>query len=69
MLDGNAYKALLSENTEPDLMPRLRDPVLLKGFAALAGDLTMIMSQIGSGRDPEHRLRKSQTDGPCLLSP
>jgi hypothetical protein len=44
MLDGKAYKALLSDHTDEDLVPRLRDPALLKAFAALAGDLTMIMS-------------------------
>jgi hypothetical protein len=53
MLDGNAYKALLSENTEPDLIPRLRDAALLNAFAALADDLRTVMGQIASGKDAD----------------
>jgi signal transduction histidine kinase len=37
--DGKAYKALLSDDTDPDLVPRLRDPALLNAFAALADRL------------------------------
>ena len=51
MLDGEAYKILLPDNPDPDIVPRLRDPALLDAFAALVDDLTMIMSQIASGRD------------------
>ena len=35
MLDDNAYRTLLSENTEPDLIPRLRDPALLARLSQL----------------------------------
>ena len=35
MLDGKAFKALLSDETDSDLVPRLRDPALLKAFAVL----------------------------------
>ena len=46
MLDGKAYKALMSDDTEPDLIPRLRDAALLNAFAALADDLRTVMGQI-----------------------
>ena len=51
--DGKAYKALLSDDTDPDLVPRLRDPALLNAFAALAGDLRTVMGQIASGKDAD----------------
>jgi hypothetical protein len=46
MLDGKAYKALLSDDPDPDLVPRLRDPSLLSAFAALADDLRTVIGQI-----------------------
>ena len=49
MLDGKAYKALLSDDTDPDLVPRLRDPNLLNAFAALADDLRMVLKASGRG--------------------
>ena len=49
--DGKAYKALLSDDTDPDLVPRLRDPASLNAFAALADDLRTVMGQIALGRD------------------
>jgi hypothetical protein len=51
--DGKAYKALLSDDTDPDLVPRLRDPALLNAFAALADDLRTVMGQIASGKDAD----------------
>lgn len=51
MLDGKAYKALLSDNAEPDLVPRLREPALLSAFAALENDLRGIVQQVALGRD------------------
>ena len=33
MLDGKVYKALLSDGTDSDLVPRLRHPALMKAFA------------------------------------
>jgi hypothetical protein len=48
MLDGKAYQALLSGHTEPDLLPRLRDPGLLKAFAALANDLRTVVRRAAS---------------------
>jgi hypothetical protein len=53
MLDGKAYKALMSNDTDPDLLPRLRDPGLLSAFAALADDLRTVMGQIASGKDAD----------------
>jgi hypothetical protein len=49
MLDGKAFKALLSDNAEPDLVPRLRDLALLSAFAALENDLRGIVQQVASG--------------------
>jgi hypothetical protein len=48
MLDGKAYKALMSDDTDPDLVPRLRDPALLNAFAALADDLRTVLKALGS---------------------
>ena len=53
MLDAKAYKALMSNDTDPDLLPRLRDPGLLSAFAALADDLRTVTGQIASGRDAD----------------
>jgi hypothetical protein len=54
MLDGKAFKALLlSDETDSDLVPRLRDPALLKAFAALADDLRMVVSLIPSSKDAD----------------
>ena len=52
MLDGNAYRALLSNDTDTDLFPRLRDPALLKAFAALKDDLSAIV-KIASGKNAD----------------
>ena len=51
MLDGKAYKSLLSHHAEPDLIPRMRDPDLLKAFAALADSLRTIIDQIAADND------------------
>jgi len=51
MLDSKAYKALLSDDTDPDLLPRLCDPALLNAFAALADDLRMVLNASGRGAD------------------
>jgi hypothetical protein len=55
MLDGKAYKVLLSQHTEPDLIPRMRDPALLKAFAGLADDLRTIIDQIVARNDLDKR--------------
>jgi hypothetical protein len=54
MLDGKAYKALLSENTDSYLLPRLRDPALLEAFAALEHDLRRVLGGIASVEDADH---------------
>jgi hypothetical protein len=51
MLDGKAFKTLLSDETDSDLIPRLRDPALLKAFSALADDLRTVVGQISLGKD------------------
>jgi len=43
----------LPDDTDPDLVPRLRDPALLDAFAALADDLRTVMGQIASDRDAD----------------
>ena len=55
MLDGKAYKILLAQHTEPDLIPRMRDPALLSAFAVLADDLRTIIDQIAAGNDLDKR--------------
>jgi hypothetical protein len=54
MLDGKAYKALLQEDADPDLVPRLRDPALLEAFAALKPHLRAVLAEI-AGQTPEWR--------------
>jgi len=51
MLDGKAYKALLGDDTDSYLVPRLRDPALLQAFAALEHDLRAVLGEIASGED------------------
>jgi hypothetical protein len=50
MLDGKAYKALLSDGTDSDLVPRLRHPALMKAFAALEDDLRGVIGKITAGK-------------------
>ena len=57
MLDGKAYKALLGDDTDSYLVPRLRDPALLQAFAALEPDLRTILGDIASGEDGERIAR------------
>ncbi len=58
MLDGAAYKALLSHGTDADLIPRLCNPPLIDAFAALANDLRMVLKASGQGTDRiEHVVR------------
>jgi hypothetical protein len=51
MLDGKAYKALLGDDTDSYLVPRLRDPALLQAFAALEHDLKAVLGKVASGED------------------
>jgi hypothetical protein len=51
MLDGKAYKALLGDDTDSYLVPRLRDPALLQAFAALEQDLKAVLGKVASGED------------------
>ena len=53
MLDGKAYKALLGDDTDSYLVPRLRDPALLQAFAALEHDLRAVLGKIASGADAD----------------
>ena len=57
MLDGKAYKALLVDDTDSYLVPRLRDPALLQAFAALEHDLRAVLGEIASGEDADRIAR------------
>ena len=46
MLDDD-NKALLADEMDSELAPHLRDPGLLKAFAALEEDLRVVVGQIG----------------------
>ena len=62
MLDGNAYRSLMQEDADADLLPRLRDRALLEAFAALKHDEFATPHGLPStGQDrilPHHRVRK-----------
>jgi hypothetical protein len=47
MLDGKAYKPLLTDDID---VPHVDDPGLLKAFAALEEELRMVVGQIGSDK-------------------
>jgi len=49
-------KSLLVDDTDSELVPHLRDPELLKAFAALEEDLRMVVGQLGR----YHALRLNQ---------
>jgi hypothetical protein len=51
MLDDD-NESLLADEMDSELAPHLRDPGLLKAFAALEEDLRMIVGQIGRYHDP-----------------
>jgi hypothetical protein len=67
MLDGKAFKALLSDETDTDLVPRLRDPALLKAFAALADDLRTVVGH-GQRCGPDGTIC-ARTQGRRIRSP
>ena len=46
MLDGKAYKPLLTDDMDADLVPHVNDPGLLKALAALEENLRMLVGQI-----------------------
>ncbi len=47
MLDDD-IKSLLADDMDSEVVSHLRDPGLLKAFAALEEDLRMVVEQIGS---------------------
>jgi hypothetical protein len=46
MLDDD-NKSRLADDIDSEIVPRLRDPELLKAFAALEEDLRIVVGQIG----------------------
>lgn len=53
MLDGKAYKPLLTDDTDADLVPHVDDPGLLKALAALEEDVRTVVGQIASDKELE----------------
>jgi len=48
--DDKTFKSQLADDMDSELVPDLRDPWLLKAFAALEEDLRMVVRQIASGK-------------------
>jgi hypothetical protein len=48
MLDDDNKSQLADDDIDSELVPHLRDPELLKAFAALEEDLRMVVRQIGT---------------------
>jgi hypothetical protein len=57
MLDSNAYKPLVSDDVDSDLVPQVDDPSLLKAFIALEKDLGIVVEQIALDKDLAIRVR------------
>ena len=51
--DDKTYKSQLADDMDSELVPDLRDPELLKAFAALEEDLRMVVGQIASGKEAD----------------
>jgi len=51
--DDKTYKSQLADDMDSELVPDLRDPGLLKAFAALGEDLRMVVGQIASGKEAD----------------
>jgi hypothetical protein len=48
--------ALLSDDTDPDLVPRLRDSALLNAFAALVDELRTVMAKSRRAKTRTNRI-------------
>jgi hypothetical protein len=53
MPDSIAYKPLVTDDRDLDLVPHVLDPRLLKAFAALEEDLRMVVGQIASDKEAD----------------
>jgi len=51
--DDKTYKSQLADDMDLEVVPDLRDPGLLKAFAALEEDLRMVVGQIASGKEAD----------------
>jgi hypothetical protein len=56
--DDKSYKSLLADDMDSELVPDLRDPGLLKAFAALEEDLRMVVGQIASDKEADKVSRR-----------
>ena len=56
--DDKTYKSLLADDMDSELVSDLRDPELLKAFAALEEDLRMVVGQIASDKEPDKVSRR-----------
>ena len=57
MID-KTYKSLLADDMDSELVSDLRDPELLKAFAALEEDLRMVVGQIASDKEADKVSRR-----------
>ena len=56
--DDKAYRSLLADDTNSELVPHLRYPGLLKAFAALEEDLRAVVGQIASDKEVDKVSRR-----------
>ena len=56
--DDKTYKSLLADDMDSELVSDLRDPELLKAFAALEEDLRMVVGQIASDKEADKVSRR-----------
>ena len=59
MLDNDkTYNSQLADDMDSELVPDLRDPGLLKAFAALEEDLRIVVGQIAWGKEADKVSRR-----------
>jgi hypothetical protein len=56
--DDKTYKSQLADDMDLEVVPDLRDPGLLKAFAALEEDLRMVVGQIVSDKEADKVSRR-----------
>ena len=61
--DDKTYRSLSADDIDSELLPYLRDPGLLKAFAALEEDLRIVVGQIASDKEADKVGRRFDTAG------
>jgi hypothetical protein len=56
--DDKTYNPQLADDMDSEAVPDIRDPGLLKAFAALEADLRMVVGQIASGKEADKVSRR-----------